>query len=164
MKRLWAPWRIEYITGEPEEDCLFCGAFADEDDRKRLVVHRGKAAFAMLNKYPYIGGHLLIVPARHVPELKDLMPDERAELFDMTTDSVEALKRAMKPHGFNIGVNIGRVAGAGVPDHVHVHVVPRWNGDNNFMAVLGDTRMINEHLERTYEKLRAKWRKNASRY
>jgi len=159
MKRLWAPWRIEYITGEPEEPgCLFCNAFKDNDDKKRLIVHRGETAFAMLNKYPYIGGHLLIVPVRHASQLKSLKDPERAELFNMTIDAVDALKRAMKPHGFNVGVNIGRVAGAGIPGHIHVHVVPRWNGDNNFMAVLGETRMVNEHLDRTYEKLRAHWR------
>ncbi len=162
MKRLWAPWRIEYITGEPEEGCLFCNAMAEKDDRKRFIVNRGETAFAMLNKYPYIGGHLLIVPARHVSQLKKLKANERAEIFDMTIDAVDALKRAIRPHGFNIGINIGRVAGAGVPGHLHVHVVPRWDGDNNFMAVLGDTRMINEHLEHIYDKLRANWRENAS--
>jgi len=163
MKRLWAPWRIEYIRGEPEEGCLFCNSFAESDNLERLVVHRGETAFAMLNKYPYIGGHLLIVPMRHVADLKKLNARERAELFDMTIEATDALKRSMRPHGFNVGINIGRVAGAGVPGHIHIHVVPRWNGDNNFMAVLGDTRMVNEHLEKTYDKLRANWRKHASR-
>lgn len=158
MKRLWAPWRIEYITGEKEKGCLFCNALEEGNDRKRLIVRRGELAFAMLNKYPYIGGHLLIVPYRHVAQLKKLGKDERFDLLEMTVQATDALKRAMNPDGFNIGINIGKVAGAGVPGHVHVHVVPRWNGDNNFMAVLGDTRMINEHLEMTYSKLQANWR------
>ncbi len=158
MKRLWAPWRIEYITGEKEKGCLFCNALNEGDDKKRLIVKRGEFSFAMLNKYPYIGGHLLIVPYRHASQLKKLKKDERIDLLDMTIQATEALKSAMNPDGFNIGINIGKVAGAGVPGHVHVHVVPRWNGDNNFMAVLGDIRMINEHLEMTYSKLQANWR------
>jgi len=158
MKRLWAPWRIEYITGEKEKGCLFCNALNEKNDRKRLIVKRGELSFAMLNKYPYIGGHLLIVPYRHASQLGKLKKEERLDLMDMTVQATEALKRAMTPDGFNIGINIGKVAGAGVPGHVHVHVVPRWNGDNNFMAVLGDTRMINEHLETTYSKIQANWR------
>lgn len=149
---------MEYIKGEPEKGCLFCNIYNEKRDRERLVVHRGDRVYVMLNKYPYIGGHLLVVPVRHVSQIKGLKSEENLELMKMTSDAVEALKRSMKPHGFNIGINIGRAAGAGIPGHLHIHIVPRWNGDNNFMAVLGDTRMINEHLERTYKSLLENWR------
>ena len=158
MKRIWAPWRIEYIQGEREEGCVFCNAVAEPEELARLVVYKGKLSIVMLNKYPYIGGHLLIAPRKHVGELSDLEDREQLDLLRLTVQSVEALKRAMRPHGFNIGINIGEIAGAGIPDHIHVHVVPRWAGDTNFIPVFSEARVINEHLTKTWEKLRANWK------
>jgi len=160
MKRIWAPWRIEYIRGEHEKGCVFCNVLNDPDERSRLVIHRGKLSLVMLNKYPYIGGHLLIAPKRHVGELDELKNTEKLELMNLATKSVSVLREAMCPHGFNIGINLGQVAGAGIPEHIHIHIVPRWSGDTNFVPILGEARIINEHLESTWENLREKWGKN----
>ena len=152
MRNLWAPWRMEYILSEKPEGCIFCEAYRRPD---HLVVHRTERALVMMNRYPYTNGHLLVAPRRHVAGLEDLSAEEARELFECLRRSVEALRRAFGPHGFNIGANLGRVAGAGVVDHLHVHVVPRWLGDTNFMPILAEVQVIPEHLARTSERLRA---------
>jgi ATP adenylyltransferase len=155
--QLWAPWRLEYVQGGADTDgCVFCDAAA-KDGREGLVVHRGERAFVLMNLYPYSNGHLMAAPYRHVAAPGDLDDGERAELWSLLDRSVRALTAAMAPHGFNAGINLGRVAGAGVEDHLHLHVVPRWNGDTNFMPVLADVKVMPEHIARTAEKLRQSW-------
>ena len=140
---LWAPWRIEYITGPKGEQCIFC------DPDPAHVVERGEHCFTILNAYPYAPGHVMVAPFRHVGALDALTEDEMLELMGLARRTVAAQKTAMNPDGFNVGLNLGKVAGAGIADHLHLHVVPRWEGDNNFMPVLGDTRVIGQALEAT---------------
>ncbi len=151
MERIFAPWRMAYIKGEKPEGCVLCrDALRDEG----LVVGEGERCFVMVNRYPYTGGHLMVVPFRHVSILRDLRPDERLELFAFVDLSVRMLTEAMKPEGFNIGMNLGKAAGAGIDDHLHMHVVPRWGGDTNFMSVIGEVRVIPEDVSGTAEQLR----------
>ncbi len=155
MKRLWAPWRMEYITEEPRPGCLFCRVIAQPDDKDaELVVWRPEGAVVMLNKFPYNAGHAMVAPSAHKSGLEDLDDAESGDLMRALRRTITVLRAALNPEGFNIGANIGRVAGAGMPDHVHLHVVPRWNGDTNFMPVLGDVKVVNEHLMQTAAKLR----------
>lgn len=155
---LWAPWRIEFIRGPKEKRCFLCGNEEPGDrPEEPLILHRGSCCFVMLNRYPYNTGHLLAAPYRHVGDLALLTREERAELFDLCAAAEETLRRAMAPEAFNIGCNIGKAAGAGVADHLHMHIVPRWNGDNNFMPVLADIRCVPEALEATAELLRQHW-------
>jgi ATP adenylyltransferase len=148
-KPLWAPWRLEYIEQADELDrCIFC------DPEEDLLVHRGPAALVVLNKYPYSSGHLLVAPHRHVAEFGELTDDEALEVHRLAGHGIDALRAEYGPHGFNLGWNIGRVAGAGIEDHVHLHVVPRWNGDTSFMPVLGDVKVLPEHLLETGRRLR----------
>jgi ATP adenylyltransferase len=155
MERLWAPWRMEYITQEPRPGCLFCRAIADPSDPDaELVVWRPDNAIVMLNKFPYNPGHVMVAPHAHKGDLADLDDAESTALMSALRRTIDVLRSALKPEGFNVGANIGRVAGAGIPDHVHLHVVPRWNGDTNFMPVLSEVKVINEHLLQTAEKLR----------
>jgi len=154
MKVLWAPWRMEYILSDQKAGtCIFCPGKNRDTDRSRLILHVGDLSMVMMNRFPYINGHLLVAPVRHVKELGSLSPDERLDLLTMVTRSVEILKKAMNPEGFNVGLNVGKVAGAGVEDHMHFHIVPRWNGDNNYMTVFGEVRVIPEHIEETYHRL-----------
>ncbi|HOV80238.1 MAG TPA: HIT domain-containing protein [Bacillota bacterium] len=153
MKQIWAPWRTVYIGGGQQDRCIFCEKSESDRDEANLVLLKGERVFVLMNLYPYNNGHLLIAPRRHVGNLEDLAEGEAAELFKMTQKMIRAL-RAFNPEGFNVGANIGRVAGAGVPGHFHVHVVPRWGGDTNFMPVLGDVKVISESLEATYRKLK----------
>ena len=156
-KQLWAPWRLEYIEQADEQaGCVFCLA-AEGDDEERHVVHRGERAFVMLNKFPYSSGHLMIAPYRHVGELAALEDAEALEVHRLASSALEALGAEYAPHGYNLGWNLGRVAGAGVVDHVHLHVVPRWNGDTNFMPVLADVKVLPEHLIDTRRRLAAAW-------
>jgi ATP adenylyltransferase len=157
-ERLWAPWRLEYVAGASEATgCIFCEKPAAGNDDQALIAHRGTHAYVLLNLYPYTSGHLMVAPYRHLAEPGDLDADERAELWELFDQSLAALRDVMAPHGFNAGLNLGRVAGAGVEGHLHLHVVPRWNGDTNFMPVLADIRVIPEHLSRTLEKVRGAW-------
>jgi ATP adenylyltransferase len=157
-ERLWAPWRLEYIeSGSKQPGCIFCEKPTAGDDEAQLIVHRGEHAYVLLNLYPYANGHLMVAPYRHVADPGDLDTAERAEVWDLFDRSLRALRAAMEPHGFNAGVNLGRVAGAGVEGHVHLHVVPRWNGDTNFMPVLADVKVMPEHLSRTHERIVAAW-------
>jgi ATP adenylyltransferase len=154
MERLWAPWRMEYITEEQRPGCLFCRVIDDRaDGDAALVVWRPEGAVVLLNKYPYNPGHVMVAPVAHVGNLEDLDDAQTADLMRALKRTITVLKKTLKPEGFNIGANIGRVAGAGMPDHVHLHVVPRWNGDTNFMPVLGEVKVINEHLTQTAAKL-----------
>jgi ATP adenylyltransferase len=158
MERLWAPWRMEYIGSAREgEDrgCLFCERPKEGDDEKALILARTELSFAMLNAYPYNSGHLMVAPFRHVGELDEVKDDESLDMQRLLQRCITALKEAMHPDGFNIGMNLGVVAGAGIPDHLHWHVVPRWNGDTNFMPVVGETKVLPELLEGSYSRVRA---------
>jgi ATP adenylyltransferase len=157
VKQLWAPWRLEYIRSADEESgCLFCDAAAG-DDEERLVIRRGEGAVALLNKFPYSSGHFMVAPVRHVGEFAELEDGEVLELHRLASAGMGALAQTYAPQGYNVGWNLGRIAGAGVVDHVHLHVVPRWAGDTNFMPVLADTKVLPEHLEETRRKLAAVW-------
>lgn len=153
MKRLWAPWRIKYITEGRSGGCLFCEKAGEGRDRENYILYRGGRCFIMLNIYPYNNGHLMIAPYRHLASIEDLDYEECSELMELAKRCLKALREAMKAEGFNIGVNVGRVAGAGVEDHVHLHIIPRWLGDTSFMPIIAETKVMNEALSSTYEKL-----------
>ncbi len=158
MKDLWAPWRMEYILGPKPDQCVLCvpetvDPARPEQDDERLVVYRGRFVFVMLNRYPYAAGHLMVIPYRHVTDITELTPDESAELMSVTQLACRVLREESHPQGINIGINLGEAAGAGIRDHMHLHVVPRWNGDSSFMAVLDDVRVIPEHLKVTQKRL-----------
>ena len=158
MRQLWAPWRLEYVQSADEDPgCVFCGAI-EKDEERGLVVRRGERAFVLLNKYPYAAGHLMVAPLRHEGEFAGLSQEEALEIHELAAAGVDTLTRAMRPQGFNLGWNLGRVAGAGVVDHVHLHVVPRWAGDTNFMPVLADVKVMPESLAATRSKLAGEWR------
>ena len=158
MDKLWAPWRLEYVQGADEiEGCVFCRA-AEGDDEEQLVVHRGERAFVLLNKFPYASGHLLVAPYRHGANFGDLDDAEALEVHRLASAGLDALASVYRPDGYNLGWNVGRIAGAGIVDHGHLHVVPRWGGDTNFMPVLADVRVIPEHLVESRRKLAAAWR------
>jgi ATP adenylyltransferase len=148
---------MRYVSaaGGPPGACIFCAALASSDDRQNLVVHRGERAYVILNAFPYASGHAMVAPARHVGGIEEATPEELTEIMTLVGRVIRALRTEYRPHGFNLGVNQGRAAGAGMPDHVHVHVVPRWEGDNSFMPVVGETRVLPESLEATYDRLRA---------
>jgi ATP adenylyltransferase len=153
MDHLWSPWRLPYVTrGDERSECVFCAAVAGAEDS--LVVFRGRVCFIILNKYPYNNGHLLIVPNRHIASLTEATADELCEMMDLARRSEAALGEAYMPHGLNMGINLGKPAGAGILDHLHVHVVPRWNGDTNYMTVVGETRVLPEELPVTAQRLR----------
>lgn len=157
-KPVWAPWRLEYIaTADEQPGCVFCDEAAGALGEDSLLVHAGTAAIALLNKYPYASGHLLVAPGRHVGVLGELTEHEASEIHQLTVRAVAVLEEVYRPGGFNLGWNLGRVAGAGIADHVHQHVVPRWSGDTNFMPVLADVKVIPEHLLETRDRLRAAW-------
>ena len=144
---LWAPWRIEYILSQKSGQCIFCEASAGDEEHARWVIDHSEHCFTMLNAYPYGPGHVLIAPRRHIADLEDLTGDEMLELMTLARRAVGAQRAAMSPDGFNAGLNLGRVAGAGIVDHLHLHVVPRWEGDTSFMPVLADTRVIPQALD-----------------
>jgi ATP adenylyltransferase len=158
MDQMWAPWRMAYILSEPVEGCVFCDAFASEDDARTLVVHREAHAFVIMNRYPYNGGHVMVIPARHVSSLEALPPEAWAALTDLLRRAVGIITRALKADGANVGMNLGLAGGAGIADHIHFHVVPRWSGDTNFMPVIGDVKVVSEALEATWAKLRDAFR------
>jgi ATP adenylyltransferase len=155
MKVLWAPWRMEYILSDQKGgECIFqTGGDDRSGDVERLILYVGPLTMVMMNRYPYINGHLLVAPIRHVPGLEDLTKEETLDLLVMVRKSIGVLKEAMSPEGFNVGLNLGKVAGAGVEEHMHFHIVPRWNGDTNCMTVFGEVRVIPEHIVETYRKL-----------
>ena len=163
LERIFAGWRNAYVSGvaqvEPlPGECVFCALFAaDAADREKLIVHRGRKCVVVLNLYPYGSGHLLVMPLRHIARLDELEGEERTEFFDLLVDAGSALKSAYGPDGMNVGANLGRAAGAGVPGHLHFHALPRWGGDTNFMTAIGETRVIPEDLATSYEKIQAAW-------
>jgi ATP adenylyltransferase len=160
MKQLWAPWRLEYVQHADEGDeCVFCRAAALPEDEPELVIHRGELAFVLLNKFPYTSGHLMVAPYRHGSAFDNLEEAEALEVHRLSVAAIATLRAVFAPEGFNAGWNLGGVAGAGIVDHGHVHVVPRWNGDTNFMPVLADIKVIPEHLQETRAKLAGAWPK-----
>jgi ATP adenylyltransferase len=151
MKTMWAPWRIEYILGAKEKGCVFCNALSASDE---LTLYKGKSTLVVMNKFPYINGHLLVAPVRHLATLSELNQAEMGVLLATVEQSVAVLKKVMHPEGFNIGLNLGRVAGAGIEEHLHFHIVPRWSGDTNALAVFADVRVIPQHLQETFALLK----------
>ena len=164
MEKIFAPWRMQYILSNSESEdktpdgCIFCVFPKLSEDEKRLIIERGKSCFVIMNAYPYNPGHLMVVPYRHTSDFTSLTAEELAEAFALVQKSIKALNTLIQPHGFNIGVNLGRTAGAGIDQHLHIHIVPRWNGDTNFMPVTGETRVISESLQSTYSRLTAIWK------
>ena len=155
MEHLWTPWRLAYITGAAQTtDCVFCVAQRTPDG-DALIVYRGATCFVILNLFPYNSGHLMVVPYRHVGTLAEATPEELTELIELTRRVEIALAEAFEPHGMNMGINLGKPAGAGVLGHLHMHIVPRWNGDTNFMATVGETRVLPEDLTATYDRIAA---------
>ena len=154
MRVLWAPWRIDYILGPKPDACALCVPSSDHEDDARHILYRGRDVFVIMNKYPYNNGHLMVVPYRHVMDIAGLTTEEAAEIMALLALSRNMLQEAMHPQGFNVGLNLGEAAGAGIRDHLHFHIVPRWNGDSSFMAVMNETRIIPEHLDSTYRNLK----------
>ncbi len=160
MDRLFSPWRSRYITsffheGKEKGECVLCAAPVANDDDGRYLVHRGTTSYVVMNLYPYNSGHLMVVPYRHCADLTLLTAEETTEIMELTKRMIRALRAVSNPDGFNVGSNLGRTAGAGIDQHVHLHIVPRWSGDTNFMPVLADTKLISEDMEETLRKLRA---------
>ena len=154
-ERIWAPWRLRYIKdAKPGDECVFCAKPAEGDDRQALIVHRGERCFVILNLFPYTSGHLMVTPFEHVGRLQDIEAEVAGEMTALTRRAMDLLEEVYDPEGFNVGINQGRSAGAGVEGHIHQHVVPRWAGDTNFMSVLADTRVIPQSLEESYDALR----------
>jgi ATP adenylyltransferase len=168
MQRLWSPWRSKYIgsfkgeTKRKKRESLFTAAWKSTKDRKNMILWRGTTCFVIMNRYPYNSGHLMIVPYRQVGDFCELTLVELAEMMQVAQRAVRALQEVLGPHGYNLGANLGRVAGAGIENHVHFHVVPRWNGDTNFMPVLGETKVVSEEMAKTFEKLRKSFAKAGS--
>lgn len=155
MRQLWAPWRMAYVGGEnPKPGCIFCNKASEDRDEENLILLRGQNCFALMNLYPYNTGHLMIAPYAHVPSIQQMNAESLTEMMTLAQRLLRALQDALGPHGFNMGINQGSIAGAGIADHVHQHIVPRWSGDTNFMPVIGDVKIIPEYLETTYHKLR----------
>jgi ATP adenylyltransferase len=157
MKFIWAPWRIQYIRSEKPKGCILCDKPAEDKDKDNYILYRGVKNFIMLNAFPYNPGHLLVAPYRHTGNMDELTAAERNEHYELVSRSIKVLKEAMNPGGFNIGANLGKVAGAGIEEHFHSHIVPRWNGDNNFVPVLADVRVVPQALAETYNALRGKF-------
>jgi ATP adenylyltransferase len=157
MERLWAPWRLEYVeTADKQEECFLCAA-QTADDEEALVVHRGRHAIVVLNRFPYASGHLIVAPNRHEGDFAELTDEEVLQVHRLAAAGIGALAQAYSPQGYNLGWNLGRIAGAGLPGHAHLHVVPRWAGDTSFMPVLADVKVLPEHLLETRRKLAAAW-------
>jgi len=157
MDRIWAPWRIEYILGPKPEECIFCIPETEEEDRERLILHRAKHNFVIMNRYPYNNGHLMVTPYRHVFGLTELEPEESHEMMDLIQRTSTIMWEVFTPDGLNIGLNIGEAAGAGIEEHLHFHLLPRWSGDHSFMAVFGETMVIPEHLRAAYDRLKPRF-------
>jgi ATP adenylyltransferase len=156
-ERLWAPWRLDYIKGPKPDECIFCTKPEAGDDRASYIVHRGEHCFAILNAFPYNNGHLMVSPYRHVPSIEELDADALLELMTMAQSGIAALREAYGPEGFNLGINQGKVAGAGVEHHIHLHVVPRWGADTNFMPVIANTRVLPQSLDDSYDTVTRAW-------
>ena len=158
MKQLWSPWRMAYIQSpKTQTGCVFCKALAEADGPKNLIVTRGENAFVILNRYPYTSGHLMVLPYKHVQRLPELDDATRAEMMEMASHATKVLQKVYQAEGFNLGANIGAAAGAGIEEHIHLHIVPRWNGDTNFMSSVGETRVLPEALEESCRKIKSNW-------
>ncbi len=157
MERIWAPWRIQYIQMDKQDGCILCGKPAENNDSQNYILYRGEKNFVILNSYPYNPGHLMVAPYRHVSSPEELNEKERNEHYEIVSRCINVLRQVLNPGGFNVGMNIGKTAGAGIEDHIHTHIVPRWQGDTNFMPVLADVRVIPEALADTYQKLKGKF-------
>lgn len=154
---LWAPWRASFIQGKKEKGCIFCNRLKARDAISNLIVYRGSTAFVIMNKYPYNSGHVMVVPKRHLGQIERLSTEESVEFFELIQRSTAILKRVLKPSAMNLGMNLGRSSGAGIPGHLHMHIVPRWTGDTNFMPIIGETKVISVPLGPVYRKLRAEF-------
>jgi ATP adenylyltransferase len=169
MEILWSPWRSKYIESFKDENkkndtgCIFCDALNSGNDTEVLIITRRKTCFVILNKYPYNSGHMMVAPYRHIADMDDLTDEEMKEMMDTVREAMKILKNVCNPHGFNLGMNIGRVAGAGVPGHIHLHIVPRWNGDTSFMPVLADIKLVSQSLEEVQEIYSAAFRKSSKK-
>jgi ATP adenylyltransferase len=157
MKRIWAPWRVQYIRNPNPGGCIFCDKPQENKDAENLIIYRGKLNFIIMNAFPYNPGHLMVVPFRHIGKLEDLTSAERNEHYEIVSRVVGVMREVNKTENFNVGMNLGRVAGAGIADHIHTHIVPRWNGDSNFMPVIGETRVISESMQDIYQRLKAQF-------
>lgn len=158
MERLWTPWRMAFIKGDrSNKECIFCAKVKESRDKENYILHRGDHAYVLLNIYPYTSGHLMIASYAHIGQIEDLDTPTLTEIMTLTQRCVVCLKRALNPHGYNIGFNLGAAAGAGIEDHIHLHIVPRWVGDTNFLPVLANTRLIPEQLSDTYDRLLKTW-------
>ncbi|MFN2158891.1 MAG: HIT family protein [Anaerolineales bacterium] len=159
MKHIWSPWRMEYIqSNKKEEGCIFCKEIALSDGPGNLIVHRGRYNFVILNRFPYTSGHIMVVPYQHCSVLEDLKPETRSEMMELANQAVSLLQSEYRAEGFNIGINIGEAAGAGIAEHLHLHIVPRWEGDTNFISALGNTRVLPELLEDSYIRIAKGWK------
>jgi ATP adenylyltransferase len=156
MKRIFAPWRMKYIESHGK-GCVFCNVQKETDGTGNLVIARGERAFVIVNRFPYTSGHIMVVANTHQPSLEDLDEATRAEMMELVTQCIRVLRKVYRPQGFNVGANIGEVAGAGVAGHVHLHIVPRWGGDANFMSTVAETRVLPESLEETWRRVRENW-------
>lgn len=154
MKRIWAPWRMEYILNSRKRGCFLCKICQADKDEQNLVLKRGRSTFLLLNRYPYNNGHLLVAPYKHADNLESLNAKEMSEMMELASTACKALRKSLHPDGFNLGLNIGTAAGAGLKDHIHLHIVPRWEGDTNFMPVLGEVKIIPQPLDELWRKLK----------
>jgi len=160
MKRIWSPWRMKYIKeNSSHPECPFCKAISEGDDQENLVVYRGKYAFVMLNRYPYTTGHILVLPYIHQEKMSEFDPKARSEMIELVNQAGQVLELVYKPEGLNVGLNLGMAAGAGIPKHLHWHIVPRWMGDTNFITTVGNVRVLPESLEDSYQKIQSSWEK-----
>lgn len=159
MERIWSPWRMSYIKASNAKDggCVFCRALEQKDGAENLIVHRGEQAFVILNRYPYTSGHLMVLPYAHVPRLDEIDAKVRSEMIELVEQATGVLEKVYSPEGFNLGANLGSAAGAGIEEHLHLHVVPRWVGDTNFMSTVGETRVLPEELANSWEQIHAAW-------
>jgi ATP adenylyltransferase len=163
MQRLWTPWRMEYLVQDKVEGCVFCQKLREDNDRENLILHRTRLACVLMNLYPYNTGHIMVIPCEHIPNLDELAEETCMEVTCLVRESLSILRRVLHPDGFNVGANIGKSAGAGIERHIHVHIVPRWDGDTNFMPVFSETRVMPEMLLDTYDKLVREFEKSARR-
>ncbi len=158
MKMMYAPWRLEFILGKKEKGCVFCNRVKRRKNEEDYILYRGKWNFVILNKFPYNNGHLMVIPNRHIAHFEELKPEETSEMTALLQKATKILRRAFRPQGFNLGMNLGRAAGAGIKDHLHFHVVPRWEADTNFWPILAETKSLPQHLRKTYDGLKKFWR------
>jgi len=157
MERIWAPWRIQYIRTQNPTGCIFCDKPKENKDAENFILYRGSKNFVIMNTFPYNPGHLMVVPYRHIGKLEDMTPEERNDHYELVSRALGILRSDTGTENFNIGMNLGRVAGAGIADHIHTHIVPRWSGDNNFMPVIGETRVISESMQDIFNRLKGKF-------